>query len=137
MRTVVEMNEKPGPVITDVNAPFFEACAKNQFILQRCASCGTWIYYPREACPECLSTDLRWQAAEGSGTVETFTFVHRPESSAFFDDVPIAIVVVELVEGPRMIAGYSGSALPQIGQRVEVGFVPRKSTSIPVFRPSE
>lgn len=128
------MDQKPTPVITAVNAPFFEACSRNEFVLQKCAACDTWIYYPREACPECLSTDLRWEPADGSGTVETYTLVHRPESPVFFYDVPIPIVVVKLDIGPRMITGYSGSELPEIGQRVEVDFIPQESTSIPVFR---
>lgn len=128
------MDHKPGPLITAVNAPFFDACLRGEFTLQRCAVCGSFIYYPREACPQCLSRELPWEQAPGTGTVETFTLVHRPESTAFLEDVPIPIVAVKLRAGPRMITGYSGPELPQIGQRVEVDFVPRGSTSIPVFR---
>ena len=37
------------------------AAAEGRFALQVCADCGTVQYPPRDACQNCLSTDLPWQ----------------------------------------------------------------------------
>ena len=42
--------------------------------------------------------------ASGHGTVYSFSVVHRAPGPAFKQDVPYAVLLVELEEGPRMIS---------------------------------
>ena len=55
-----------------------------EFALPLCAACGDkQVFPPRAICPHCGSTDLRWQAASGAGTVHSTTVVRdRPENGA-------------------------------------------------------
>ncbi len=93
-------------------------------MLQRCVSCDSWIYYPRVRCPTCLSDDLVWTLVSGHGRIATFTVARTPTAPAFADDVPQVIVVVELVEGPRLTSTLVGgeSAEVHIGAEVEPVF---------------
>lgn len=94
--------ERPRPLPIPVTRPFWDALARGEVLLQHCAACGTWVYYPRIRCPHCLSDDLPWERVRGTGTVYTFTIGRQPTHPAFADDVPQLIAVVELDEGPRL-----------------------------------
>ena len=52
----------------------------------------------------------RWQPAAGTGRVFTWTVTHRAVDPAFADELPYAIVVVELDEGPRVVGNVVGIA---------------------------
>lgn len=94
----------PVPRVNDANRPFYEAAAAGRFILQRCARCARWIYYPRVFCPYCLSPDLEWKPASGRGQIHSYAIVHHPAHDYFNDKVPILLAAVRLVEGPIMVA---------------------------------
>lgn len=46
--------------------------------------------------------------ASGHGKVHSFSVVHRAPGPAFKADVPYAVLLVELREGPRMISTFVG-----------------------------
>jgi uncharacterized OB-fold protein len=78
--------------------------------LQRCDACGRWRHPPRIRCAACGSDAWSWQAAAGTGRIFTWTVTHRATDPAFADEVPYAIVVVELDEGPRVVGNVVGIA---------------------------
>ncbi len=73
-------------------------------MLQRCLQCRYLIYYPRMLCPRCFSTDYAWEQLSGDGTVYSFSIVWRPNHPAFAEHIPITLAVVDLREGPQMVA---------------------------------
>lgn len=84
---------------------FYSWCAREELRLRRCNACREWCHVPRVTCPNCASTDWAWERVKGTGRVFTWTVVHRAMHPAFTDDVPYAVVVVELDEGPRLVSG--------------------------------
>jgi len=72
--------------------------------LQHCASCGFVIYYPRVACPECLSASLEWRPVSGAGELLSFGVIWRSLHPAFADKVPLWLCTVRLSEGPVVVA---------------------------------
>lgn len=113
----------PIPRVTNTNRPMYAAAANGQFILQRCARCRRFIYYPRLACPYCLSDTIRWVSASGSGSVWSFAIVEHPAHPAFNDGVPIVLAAVLLDEGPIMVASVRCSPTEiNIGDLVHVIF---------------
>lgn len=84
---------------------FYAWCAREQLRLRRCMACREWCHVPRVTCPNCASTDWAWERVKGTGRVFTWTVVHRAMHPAFTEDVPYAVVVVELDEGPRLVSG--------------------------------
>jgi uncharacterized OB-fold protein len=74
----------------------------------RCRSCDTLEYPQRPQCRNCGSADFAVEPLSGEGTLYTFTVIARGGAPAEFDDQQtmtgtIAVAVVELAEGPRII----------------------------------
>jgi len=100
--------KKPLPRPTAASLPFWEAAKRHELQIQSCGSCGAHIFYPREVCPECLSSDLQWLKVSGKGTVYSYTIAQAPTHPAFVEDVPYVIAIVELAEGPHLTTNITG-----------------------------
>ena len=57
---------KPLPRPSAVSMPFWQAAKRHELQIQRCGSCGAYVFYPREVCAECLSSNLSWVKVSGS-----------------------------------------------------------------------
>jgi uncharacterized protein len=113
----------PTPRVNAETRPFWNATAEGRLSLPHCTSCGFVIWYPRARCPECGSTDVRWQDATGAGTIYSFSITHKGQG-AYRDAGPYVLAYVELDEGPRVLTNIvdcDPEAL-EIGQRVRVVF---------------
>ena len=95
---------KPLPVITQDSEPYWSAAKAHEFRMQRCTDCGKFRFPPTHACWYCLSTNTEWAELSGRGTVWSFTVMHQPYYKGFTDELPYAVLVVELEEGPRLMA---------------------------------
>jgi len=100
--------KKPLPRPTAASLPFWAAAKRHELQIQRCGSCGAYIFYPREVCPECLSSDLQWIKVSGKGTVYSYTIARAPTHPAFAEEVPYVIAIVELAEGPHLTTNITG-----------------------------
>ena len=69
------------------------------------------------------------------GTIWTLTVAHRPGHPAWASEAPYAIAIVELDEGPRILANIVGDrpAELHIGDRVRVSFEAREGYSAVQF----
>ena len=90
----------------------------------RCGACGVLHYYPRAACPSCLSADLTWERVSGKASLHTFTIVHRGQKG-FPVPTPYVLAVVELAEGRTRAQQVPGSGAVLYG-----GNPPQVTTSI-------
>jgi uncharacterized protein len=129
--------DKPAPVVSEINRPYFEGLKAGILMLQRCSSCGEMIHYPRITCPHCLSYDLEWVVASGDGSIASFAEVHKPQHPAFNDEIPITLIAVQLAEGPLLFARLSectASAL-RIGASAKLdSSAMQEGTALPLFR---
>jgi hypothetical protein len=109
---------------------FYAWCARGELRLRRCNACRAWCHVPRVVCPECAARDWSWEPVRGTGRVFTWTVVHRAMHPAFADDVPYAVVVVELDEGPRLVTRLVDCPHEELrmGMPVEVAF--ERSTTL-------
>ena len=99
---------KPLPRPSTVSLPFWQAAKRHELHIQRCGSCGAYVFYPREVCAECLSSDLSWVKVSGKGTVYSYTIAQAPTHPAFAEDVPYIVAIVELTEGPHITTNITG-----------------------------
>jgi uncharacterized protein len=90
--------------MTDIIAPYREALARGELLVQVCQACGARIMYPRHRCPECQSDQLGWLTASGQGTLNTYTVVRAVPPLGFEADLPYALGVVVLAEGVQLLA---------------------------------
>lgn len=89
---------------TGYSRPYWEGLAQGKIRLQRCGSCGRCQDFPQERCRHCLSEDLSWIDAAGTGTLITFSTVYRAPSPEFAVDVPYTVAMVRLPEGVQLMA---------------------------------
>jgi uncharacterized OB-fold protein len=75
--------------------------------LQCCAECGLMRYPPGACCPNCLSTEARWEPLSGAGHVLSWTTYHRQYLPAY--PAPHTVVAVQLAEGPIMIGNVDAA----------------------------
>ena len=118
-------------------APFFAAAKERRLVVQRCARCGTLRFPPRELCTSCLSTEIEWADVSGRGEIFSFNVMHQVYHPAFAAEVPYAVVVVKLAEGPKMISNLVDCPLDaiRIGMPVEVVFeTMTDEITLPKFR---
>lgn len=130
---------RPLPQIDSINEPYFRAAREGHLSIQRCRDCGSFVFFPRIACPTCLSAELDWCRASGRGTVYSFCVVYRPQHPTFYDSVPIIFGAIALVEGPIMLAEIHGinSSDARIDMPVEVDFLAvTPELYVPVWRPA-
>ena len=129
---------KFAPQPTPDTAHYFEGTAQGELRIQRCRDCGNAFFYPRSGCPHCGSSDVDWEVASGRARLHTYVISHRA-APGFEGDVPYAIAVVELAEGPRMMTNVVGVAnTPEalvLDMDLEVAFESRGEVAVPVFRP--
>jgi uncharacterized OB-fold protein len=134
------MPAKAAPVPTPETQPYWDGCAAGELRIQRCLDCGKPYFYPRPVCPSCGSGRVEWFTASGQATLYSYVINHRP-AAGFEDDVPYAIAVVELAEGPRMMTSIRGvPATPEalvLDMPLRVAFEQRGDVWLPVFTPGQ
>jgi uncharacterized OB-fold protein/acyl dehydratase len=132
-----ERPRRPRPVLTQDNAFWFEGARERKLLIQRCASCGKLRHPPRPMCGECRSLEWDTVEASGRGTVYSYVVNHHPQVPAF--DYPLAVGLVELEEGTRLVANVVGvePADVPVGMPVEVEFVDHDpELTLPAFHPA-
>jgi uncharacterized OB-fold protein len=120
--------------------PFWDGLRQHQFMLCRCGICGAH-YWPMALCPkheDVRFDDMEWAPTSGLGSVFSWSIVHRVNSPIYQPEVPYALVLIELEEGPIFPTRLAGHAPPglTIGMKVEVVYddVPETGMTLPLFK---
>ena len=124
---------RPHPLADRDTAPFWDAQKRHELSFQRCSRCQTVRYPVGPLCPQCRSFDFEWAVSSGRGVVHSYTVVHHQTHPAF--PVPYTVALVEMAEGPRVIAQLrvpEGASFG-IGSRVRVEWEDHPSQPLPVF----
>lgn len=112
----------PHLTITQDNEFWFAAAREGRLEIQRCTDCRTLRHPPAPACPACRS--FQWDTVESTRacTLHSWTVIHHPKDGAF--EYPLAVGLVDLEEGTRLVADISGVDHDdlRIGLELEVGF---------------
>ncbi len=68
----------------------------------RCTSCGKVWYPPRRICGECKGREFETVRLPDEGTLYTYTVI-RVAPTAFVDQAPYAVALVDLADGTRIM----------------------------------
>jgi uncharacterized OB-fold protein len=98
----------PRPISNGDSQAYWAAARERQLVIRKCKACGQLHFMPRHLCPACWSDDLEWVPARGTGRVHSFTVIRRASAPAFASRVPYVVALIELDEGPRMMANILG-----------------------------
>ncbi|MBD1551458.1 Zn-ribbon domain-containing OB-fold protein [Pseudomonas typographi] len=85
---------------------------EGRFMLQRSRATGRHVFYPRVLVPGSGEADLEWVPASGLGTLYAITVDHAREGDR-------NIILVQLDEGPRMMACLVDCLAAPIGTRLK------------------
>ena len=85
------------------------AAARGVFALQECADCGKTQYPPREACGDCLGTELMWREQSGTGELITHTVLRHSHDPYFLERMPWRVGLVRLDRGPSVVVHVHGA----------------------------
>lgn len=129
--------EKPKPKMSPGAAHYWDSASHERFVLPQCKDCNSIFFYPRVWCPFCFSQNLGWHNASGNGKVYSFSVVHQAPFPAYKGDVPYVLAIIELAEGPRMMANvlHCDPLSVTIDMPVSVTFETRGDMKIPQFEP--
>lgn len=134
------MSARPIPPVSALTQPYWDAARRQELVVQHCSACDCRPFPPRAHCPACGSAELSWAAVSGKGTIYSYTVAHRPPHPVFAGQCPLAVAIVELEEGPRMISNIVGCDPDgiEVGMAVHVAFEPIDDSDVmlPVFAPA-
>ena len=132
--------EKPLPIIDEDNAPSWEYAREHQLRMQKCAGCGHIRFPVSLICPRCHALETEWIRLSGKGKVYSYVIYHQAYHPAYKDDIPYAVAIIQLKEGPRMESNITGCRMEdiEIGMPVELYFDDvTEDVSLPKFRLAE
>lgn len=114
------------------SAEFFDAARRGELVIKKCGGCGELLAPEAAVCTTCGGTELTWVPAAGTGTLITWTVVHRAPNRAYAELVPYTVGVVELTEGPWIYARIVGT--PSAATPLRVAFEhPTEGESYPIW----
>jgi len=133
------MTPVPGirlPEPSDLTRPFWDGCREGELRVQECQSCRIRFFTPLPACPKCRGVDWKWVVSPGTGTLYSFSVVHRP---ALPDRAtPYVLAAIDLDDGWTMMSNVVTDAPDTLrcDQKVAVRFVPvSDEITMPMFAP--
>jgi len=101
------MQERP---ISDVS--FVQYLMEERLMGSRCTSCGSLFVPPRQICTKCSAAELEWAEVPGRGRLAAFTCIAVGPpfmlNEGYGRKRPYCTGVVELEEGPRVVARIEG-----------------------------
>ena len=113
-------------------AGYWDGVERDVLRVKHCRDCGKAHHPRRMFCDACPSAEMEWIDAAGTGTVYTYSVVHRAPDPVFQAEAPYAVGLVELDEGVYLFSRLIGDVA--IGARVQVAFEPVGSHGkLPVF----
>jgi uncharacterized OB-fold protein len=117
---------KPLPDLTDpLTAPFWRATRAGALLVQKCGRCGYLRWPPGPVCNQCQTPGGEWSPVTPAGVLYSYAEYHRALAPAFSGDLPYAVGLIELDDGPRMYGPLTGLARTEdVGRRVAAVFDP-------------
>ena len=123
------------PVVQPEEAPFWDGLAAGELRVPWCVHCDTHVWRPKSHCTTCFRKVQQWRTLPGTGTVYSFSVVHRADG-AFADVAPYVLAWIELDGGPTILGNLVASDLGRVVVGASVRLASRAEEGVrvgPVF----
>jgi uncharacterized OB-fold protein/acyl dehydratase len=120
------------------NGWWWEGIDAGKLLIQKCSGCDTLRHPPRPMCGSCGSIEWKGVEASGRGTVYSYVIMHHPPIPGY--GFPIAVGLIDLEEGTRLVSNIVGCEHDDIhiGMKVEANIEQiDEELKLPLFRPVE
>lgn len=135
--------QKPIPLKTIDNHPYWDAADRHELAVQKCETCSAYNHPPGPSCAKCGSEEVVWEklGSEIEGSVYSYIVSYRPFLPGFQDDLPLIIAQVELNQYPeiKIMANIleCGPEEVQIGMPVQMTWIDiNEERAIPQWKPA-
>jgi uncharacterized OB-fold protein len=117
-------HKRPPRAMGPGNEEFWQGCERGELLIQKCGQCGHRPWPVVQACEQCGSDALAFEAVSGKGRLASWCTFERPYYGELMP-VPYDTILVELDEGPWFIANPLGFANveAELGMAVKVAFL--------------
>lgn len=106
------------PRVTSFTQTYWDALKAGRWQATKCNGCAKVSFPPKTVCPECWSTDIRWEVLNGLARLYSWTCVHAAPS-AFERETPYHLCIADMETGLRVATRL---ALDE-GQKATIGMV--------------
>ena len=106
--SLYQMSVPIRPVPDRTSRPYWESLKEKNLKVQRCLKCRRHRFPPLPGCPFCGSEEDEWAAVSGNAVLYSWIVVHAPINPGLQEDVPYAVGLATLEEGPRMAGRILG-----------------------------
>lgn len=119
------------PILPDHDYQAF--LKQGRFMIQRSASSGKHVFYPRTVAPGTGAEDLEWVEASGRGVVYSTTVVRVKPPAVSYN-----VALIELEEGPRLMSRVENVEpdAVRIGMPVRARIAQENDLAFVVFDPA-
>ena len=122
-------------VVGNPDGPFWQAWQQDErFLLHRCGICDRHEW-PATCCVLHGMAAMEWVEGSAAGTVDTFTIFHHAYSPELAADIPYALIVVRLDEGPYFHSRLVDGDLSKLTTRQRVRVRRGAGDAFPLFIP--
>jgi uncharacterized OB-fold protein len=133
--------EKPIPVASDADQPYWDGAKQHKLVLPRCARCGLFSARLRVICPRCRGEVFDWTEVSGRGRIHSYTVVYQSTIAGFRDDTPYVVCHAYIDEEPTCyittnLAGVSGEGYDSLNIETPVvmSYEDRGDAVVPQWR---
>jgi uncharacterized protein len=137
--TVQDTADKPVPIPTQADRPYWDALRERKVVFSRCTACGSMTQRLPMVCTQCQGESFEWTQVSGRGTIYSFSVARQTWVPAFRDQLPYVVVAVAISEQPslvvttNLVGDYELDELT-IGLPVVAEFEPRGEATLLQFR---
>lgn len=102
---------------------FWVGVERRELLLRYCEGCDLWLHPRRIICPGCTSMELEWRRSSGTGTIYSYSRIHRAPTPTLQVIAPYVVGIVRLDERVHLFSRFfEGHGRVEIGARVKVEF---------------
>ena len=129
----------PNVYLNADNFEHYRGRLERRLLIKRCQECSYWVYPHFPSCPQCWSTNLKFEEVSGKGKVYILTIFHQVRPG---DDLPVpyAAAGVELDEreGLRYVGPIVNSRPEDVtlDMRVELVWIDRMGAPSVAWQPA-
>lgn len=99
---------RPKPSTAPDDQPFWDYCRQGELRVQRCPTCGRYLWPVVPACPHDFSDNLEWVKVSETGVISSWVVYHRVYDREFAELIPYVCANIEVVEGVRFTGNVFG-----------------------------
>jgi uncharacterized OB-fold protein len=137
--TVQDTADKPVPIPTQADRPYWDTLRERKVVFSRCTACGSMTQRLPMVCTQCQGESFEWTQVSGRGTIYSYSVARQTWVPAFRDQLPYVVVAVAIFEQPslvvttNLVGDYELDELT-IGLPVVAEFEPRGEATLLQFR---